>query len=33
MVRVEDKGGEDLEEYEDVYDEGEELDLKFGWSL
>lgn len=33
MARAEDKGGEDLEEYEDVHDEGEELDLKFGRSL
>ncbi|OXG10098.1 hypothetical protein C367_06905 [Cryptococcus neoformans Ze90-1] len=33
MARGEDKGGEDLEEYEDIHDDGEELDLKFGRSL
>lgn len=30
---VGDKGGDGLEEYEDIHDGGEELDLKFGRSL
>lgn len=33
MAGAGDKGGDGLEEYEDIHDGGEELDLKFGRSL